>query len=138
MGYCSKALVLAALFASANAQAFKGISPTESLLKQSEDLNEWTDASKVGSIIGFAVFFLMYIVTIGMIFFDISWTSREYDQEIQKDRAKMTELGMDKKMPELEAELALRLSGKKDDDAVDDQLMGEAQKLDRSAFAKYM
>eukprot|EP00356_Strombidium_inclinatum_P006357 CAMPEP_0170487716 /NCGR_PEP_ID=MMETSP0208-20121228/6467_1 /TAXON_ID=197538 /ORGANISM="Strombidium inclinatum, Strain S3" /LENGTH=80 /DNA_ID=CAMNT_0010762087 /DNA_START=196 /DNA_END=438 /DNA_ORIENTATION=+ len=80
----------------------------------------------------------MYIVTIGMIFFDISWTSREFDMEIAKDRQKMTELGMDKKMPELEAELAIRLSGKKEDDLVDDQLMGEAQKIDRSSFGKYM
>ena len=38
----------------------------------------------------------------------------------------MSQLGMDKDMPELEAELALRLKGGKVEDAGDDQLMGEA------------
>ena len=110
---------------------FQGESPHESFKVQSEDRNEWSDRGKVAAIIGFGVFFIAYIITIGMIFFDISWSSNSYDIEIAKDRETLIKMGLGDKMPEMERELEIRLAGKKQEDALDNQLLEEARALTR-------
>ena len=120
-------MAAALLVSQASASYFVGGNSHNTFMVQSEDLNEWTDAGKVGAIIGFGIFFIAYIVTVGMIFFDISWSGHMYEMEIEKDRKRLVEMGLGNKMPELEHELAQRLSGKKEEDLVDNQLMEEAR-----------
>ena len=45
---------------------------------------------------------------------------------------------MMKDMPEIEAELKVRLGGLKADDGADDQLLGEALRLSYDQYKKYM
>ena len=57
---------------------------------------------------------------------------------IADDLAEIKTLGMMKDMPEIEAELQIRLGGAKADDAGDDQLLGEALRLTYDQYKKYM
>ena len=100
------AVAASLLVAQASASYFVGGNSHETFMVQSEDLNEWTDTGKAAAIIGFGVFFIAYIVTVGMIFFDISWSGHMYEMEIEKDRKRLIDMGLGDKMPELERELS--------------------------------
>lgn len=104
----------------------------------SADSNKWDGKSVTGAVLGFAVFGCAYIATVISIILDIRKSSNSYDQLIAEDHATMKNLGLSNKMAEFEAELQIRLSGKKMDNTGDDQLLGEAQKLTRDQYAKYM
>ena len=111
-----KVLVLQALFALAivNAQQYKGSTKPESFYRMSPaEGNDWTDASKVGAILGFLVFGTAYLTVVLSIFNDIKKSGNNYDQMIAEDKMKMAELGLQAKFPEFEKELAIRLSGVK-------------------------
>ena len=73
-----------------------------------------------------------------LVFHDIAKRLKQYEEVIADDKAAMSQLGMDKFMPELEAELATRLSGRVVEDTGDDQLMGEAAKLSTTEYSQYM
>ncbi len=57
--------------------------------KMSVPNNDWMDANKVGCILGFSVFGLMYIYTVVMIFIDTCKRGTEYEALIENDLAEM-------------------------------------------------
>ena len=112
-------------------------SPLSSFFVQSDSLNAFDSSRQIGAILGFAAFGVAFLITVVMIFRDINKRKCEYEEMIQDDRATMTSLGIDEKMAELSEELKKKLSGVKEEDAGDDQLMGEAAKLGPSDFAQF-
>ena len=134
-----KYFVLSVLLALVEAGVYIGISPHESFKKMSSDDNfEWNTRAKVGAALGFVVFGVAYISTVFAIFLDIKKSSENYDEMIQDDLSEIKKLGLHSKLAEFEAELQIRLSGKKFDSNADDQLLGEAAKLTRDQYEKYM
>ena len=94
--------------------------------------------SKVGLIGGMAVFGIGFIIVIIAIFVDMRKDGIKYDAEIRDDLDKLKKMGLEDKIPEFKAELAIRLKGKKEDEGVDDQLFGEAFKLTPAQYEEYM
>ena len=74
----------------------------------------------MGVILGFSVFFIAYIVTTIMIFIDMRKRGDFYQGLIDEDMAKISAMGLDRKLGEWNAELAIRLTGKKDTIGTDD------------------
>ena len=109
-------------------------SPKESFYNQSADLNGWTTTDTVGCIIGFTIFGLLYIYTVGYIFVDIRNRGTYYDDLIENDVAEMVKLGLDMNTPEFKQGLADKLSGVKEDDRGDDQLYGRAAELSETQW----
>ena len=107
----------------------KFFSPKASFYNQSVDLNAWTTTDMVGCIIGFTIFGLLYIYTVGYIFYDTSSRGKEYDTLIENDLAEMQKLGLDMNTEEFKQGLADKLAGVKEDDRGDDQLYGRAVEL---------
>merc|ERR1711967_169907 len=99
---------------------------------------EWKPKNKAGAILGFAVFGVAYLIVIVMIFIDIKKRDEMYNGDIAEDMAKMKELGLDRRMEEFNAELALRLAGTKKEDGADDQLIESAKVLTADQYKKYM
>ena len=64
-----------------------------------------------------------------MIFIDIKKRLVDYEGYVQEDLVTMQSLGMNKNLPEINAELAKRLLGKEVEEAADDQLYGEAARI---------
>ena len=95
----------------------------------SADESAWIVENKVGAILGFAVFGLIYLYTIVMIFRDTIKRGAEYDALIENDLSEMHRLGMDMNKPDFKEGLANRLAGIKEEDKGDDQLYGSAAKL---------
>ena len=134
-----KDFVLALLIIAANAAVYKGSSPHESFYKMSPpEGNDWQSRNVAGAILGFAVFGCAYLATVISIVLDIRKTDANYDQLIAEDISTIKNLGLSGRMSEFEAELAIRLSGVKQEDTGDDQLMGEALKLTHDQYKKYM
>ena len=126
------------LVSSVSAQLFVGSSPRESFFDQSEGDTEWAGASTAGAIIGFTVFGVAFLGTVVAIFYDTHKRSLDYDAKIAKALSDMTKLGMDKDMEQINKELQARIAGSKKDEGVDDQLLGEAQKLAPADYQQYM
>lgn len=61
-----------------------------------------------------------------------------YEELIAEDLQKMKQMGLDSKMREMDAELAARLAGAKEEGGVDDQLVTQALELRQDEFARYM
>ena len=97
-------------------------------------MNAMDSSAQAGAIIGFAAFGLAFLITVVMIFVDIYKRLKSYEEDIAGDRVTMKELGMDSMMAEIEAELKKRLTGAKVEDEGDDQLLGEASKLQAGQF----
>tara|TARA_B110000503_G_C6929884_1_gene322348 strand:+ start:518 stop:694 length:177 start_codon:yes stop_codon:yes gene_type:complete len=57
-----------------------------------------------------------------------------YQDMIDDDMTKINAMGLDKKLGEWNAELAIRLTGKKEDAGTDDQLTTNALNLEASEF----
>ena len=134
-----KYILFAALLALANAQVYIGSSPPESFKNMSPpDGNEWTNGSKVGAILGFGVFGAAYLATVISIVLDIRKSGANYDMMISEDLQQIKMLGLSNRMAEMDAELLVRLSGKKVESSGDDQLLGEAAKLNHDAYKKYL
>ena len=87
--------------------------------------------------VGFGIFGLAFVYTIIMIALDIKKSGDDYEQLIANDLAQMASLGLDRKMGEIQAALEERLAGHKQDDGLDDKLMGEAVKLTEAQYKKY-
>jgi hypothetical protein len=104
-------------------------SPKESMYRMSPDYNYWDNRYPVGAIIGFVISAILYIYIVVLIFRDIFKSMREYDEVIKDDLDELKKLGLGPRMDEINAELELRLKGKIEDNAADDQLLGEAAKL---------
>ena len=102
-----------------------------------DSLNKFDSTRSIGTILGFAAFGVAFLTTVVLIFHDINKRKHEYLELIADDRQTMTSLGMDSKMAEINEELKKKLAGVKDEDAGDDQLMGEAAKLGPSEFAAF-
>ena len=126
------------LLSSVAAQAWIGKSPKESFHEMSLADEEWADSSKVGAILGFVVFGIALLGTVAAIFYDTHKRSQEYDEKIADAMQTMTNLGMQKDMEQIKKELQVRLSGAVLEDGVDDQLLGEAQKLQLADYKQYM
>ena len=134
------ALIALALLAG-NAYAsnhFQGRTPKKSFYNMSVDQNAWTEADTVGCIIGYTIFGLLYVYTVGYIFYDTHVRGKDYDELLQNDLAEMQKLGMDLSNPEFQAGLAEKLSGVKADDRGDDQLFGTAAQLDKSVWQAHV
>ena len=84
------------------------------------------------------MFGIAYIFSIGMIFKDISKREEMYDDDIDEDLKTMKELGLDSKMAEFEAELAVRLAGGKTEDGADDEFIESAKALTKEQYSKYL
>ena len=92
----------------------------------------------MGVIVGFIVFFIAYIVTTIMIFIDMKARGAFYQGLIDEDMAKISAMGLDRKLTEWNAELAIRLTGKKEESGADDQLITNALLLGAEEFQKYI
>jgi len=87
---------------------------------------------------GFCVFALGYAYTIIMLAIDMKKRNKMYQDYIDDDIAKLESMGMHDRMDEIYAELAVRLSGAKDEEGADDQLITQALELKSHEFQKYM
>ena len=103
-----------------------------------EDLNEWSSGGTVGAIIGFAIFGIMYLYAIVMIFLDIKKNDEKYTELLADAHHEMSKLDMDKNSDEMKTGLANRLAGKILDGSADDQLLGEAMKVSPEVYKQYM
>ena len=131
--------VYAMLVAVTQAAVYIGSSPPESHMNMSQpEGQDWGGRSKTGAILGFTVFVAAYIATVISIFVDIRKSGVSYDQLIADDVQEIKNLGMTSNMTEINAELAIRLSGVKSEETGDDQLLGEALKLTLDQYKKYM
>ena len=130
-------IIIACLLATVSGQAFIGVSPKASFYLQSEDNNTWENWS-FSAIVGFAMLLVAFTYTVVMVFLDIKKNGENYDELIHNDLATMSQLGLDNKRGEIQKELEERLAGVKKEDGIDDQLLGEAAKMDSSKFGKYM
>ena len=133
-----QALLLASLAATAHAAYFDGESPKASMYVQSCDHNLWDGGAKAGVILGFGTFLVAYLMVIVMIFFDIKKNGEAYDELIKQDLQHISDLNLNSKMPEFQKELAVRLSGKKEDTKGDNMLLDSAAALKADEFKKYM
>ena len=71
------------------------------------------------------------------IFYDINRSKNQYLEMVEEDRNTIAQLNVSANMrAEWEAELALRLAGKTDDDKADDQLFGAAATLSEKEWRK--
>ena len=113
-------------------------SPKESFYIQSEDYAKWDNTGKVGVILGFGAFAIAYVVTVIKIFIDIRKRYEFYSNKVAEDLETMKTLGMEKNMAEIQKDLTLRLQGREVEDAADDQLFGEAQKVTHDEFGQYL
>ena len=126
-------LVLFALLLSlVEAQKFIGSSPRKSFATVSEDMSAWTETAKIGAILGFSVYIFMYIFTVIYLAFDIRKSYVEYAAMVEDDLRQLEDLGID--ITSYDADLKKYLSGTFGEDGVDDQLLGEAQKMDLSVY----
>ena len=82
--------------------------------------NNWVSSATVGSVLGFTVFGSAYVFAVIKIFIDINQRDKMYTDDIADDLKQLKSLGLDSKMSEFEAELAIRLSGGKAEDGGDD------------------
>ena len=73
---------------------YKGVSPKKSFYNMSDDRSMWDAQSQIGAGVGFAVFALSYIYTVGAIFFDISKSKKEYLDLIEFDKKEIQRLGL--------------------------------------------
>tara|TARA_B110000285_G_C15135193_1_gene626352 strand:+ start:96 stop:533 length:438 start_codon:yes stop_codon:yes gene_type:complete len=107
---------------------FQGCSPMNSFKIKSTNYGLiWSGSSQFGAIVGFALFGIMYLFTIVSIIIDIFKRQAEYEAEVEADKTKLTELGID--VLSLDAELQKRLNVTEVVANADDQLLGEASKL---------
>ena len=104
----------------------------------SEDRNEWTTTNSVGTIIGFAVFGLLYIYTVVAVIIDTVKRGKEYEELIENDLAEMQKLGMDRNNADFKDGLRCALEGIREDDKGDDQLYGLATELTADQWKKGM
>ena len=68
---------------------FTGNTPRGSFVQQSDDKNsgDYFDmSSKIGCYIGFIMFGIAYIYTIGYLFYDIRYEMLRYDREIENSK----------------------------------------------------
>lgn len=73
-----------------------------------------------------------------MIFIDMKARKQMYQGMIDEDLAKISAMGLERKMHEWEAELAIRLTGKKEEGGADDQLITKALELSAADYQKYI
>ena len=123
--------------------AFVGCSPVASFEVYSPNMNEWTGTTRFGAIAGFAAFGIAYIITVISIFHDIHKSYHATIAEVEEDKKEIDRLEQhltpDEKAKAVklrEEELARRLAGKKVEDKGDDQLLGEAVKLNYNRNTK--
>ena len=132
-------LATALLLSAVDAQAFKGKSPDASFQNMSPiEGNDWKGSSKIGVGLGFSIFGLAYMYSVLQIFIDIDKRGKAYEQDIEEDLAKISELGLGSRMSEFKVELDIRLSGEKNETGFDDQLIGAAIALNADQYSKYM
>jgi len=74
----------------------------------------------------------MYLFTIVSIIIDIFKRQAEYEADVEADKTRLTELGID--VLSLDAELQKRLSVQEGTENADDQLLGEAAKLTQGQY----
>ena len=75
---------------------------------------------------------LMHLFTIFSIIADIFKRQKEYEEMVSKDKDTLTGLGID--VLSLDKELNERLNARNVDENADDQLMGEAAKLQKGEY----
>ena len=120
-----------------NEEGFIGVSPKTSFYAMSDNQNlEWPESANVGTVLGFLVFGIAMLITVVWIFIDIKKMDAMYADKIEEDKAKLQGFGINP--DDLQEELNVRLAGKKEEDKGDDQLMGEASRLDQAAYSRFM
>ena len=112
---------------------FQGCSPQTSFMTASTNYGiKWSGSAMFGAIVGFTIFGIMYVFTIISIIHDIFKRQAEYEKLVEEDIARLNDLGVN--VTELAAELETRLSDKGHFENADDQLIGEAFKLQKGEF----
>ena len=127
-----EAVPIAAVETTAAKEELKPLVPysaIKSFSVKSPDFNTWDERYPIPAVIGFALFGIAYVVTVAAIFWSIRQSKIDYDEMIQDDLNEMRKLGMD--MKDIELELVEALKGKVQENMGDDQLLGEAMKLQR-------
>uniref|UniRef100_A0A7S3CU92 Uncharacterized protein n=1 Tax=Strombidium rassoulzadegani TaxID=1082188 RepID=A0A7S3CU92_9SPIT len=111
----------------------------KSFANQSSNKNEWTDVSLTGMVVGYGVFFLLYVYTIGFLIYDLAMNVESLDKQIEKDvNILQGELNVHIYSDEFRKRLSDRLNGIKEEEDGDDQLLTEALKLTKDKYEKYM
>jgi len=126
-------------FSNVNDSSWAGDGKIVSFLNESADMNGWVlDSAVGGAVAGFGLFGVTIIYIVIMIVLDMRLRMRMYEEHIAEDLQKMSNLGMNSKMKEINDELAARMAGGQDDTGVDDQLVTQALELANEEFAQYM
>ena len=112
-----------------------GTSKIESFYKQSDSQNELGSKGKTALIIGFGVFGLFYLYTVVYIFYDLFSNIKMYGEMIEEDKKTLKyELNVDPDNADFQDKLNDRLKGIKEEEGGDDQLLGEASKLNQGEY----
>ena len=93
---------------------------------------QWSGTQKFGCGAGFALFGIMYLFTIVRIVLDIFKRQAMYEKMVEEDKQTLNGLGID--VNSLAEDLHKRLTETGTDDNADDQLIGEAAKLQPGQF----
>ena len=135
--------LLASLLASANANgSFISESPTASFLRVSSNKNDWDYDGKSTSwaicVIGYAVFIVTYLFVVVALFYDVTSKIREYSEMIEDDKVTLQRMNFDINNVDFLKSLENRINGIKEEEGADDQLLGEAAKLEQSQYSEYL
>ena len=111
----------------------------ESFFLQSKQFAAWEHRYPIGAIIGFALWALAFVITVIMIFYDINKRRIEYDAMIEDDIQTLKNLNLSAgQWEEINKELETRLKGVETEEKGDDQLLGEAAKLNEGEYRQHM
>ena len=112
---------------------FQGCNQLGSFAKQSYNFGQqWSGVQKFGCGAGFALFGIMYLFTIVRIVLDIFKRQAMYEKMVEEDKQSLNDLGID--VNSLAADLHKRLTETGVEENADDQLIGEAAKLQQGQF----
>ena len=112
---------------------YQGCSQQASFAKQNYNFGlQWSGTQKFGCGAGFALFGIMYLFTIVRIVLDIFKRQAMYEEMVVEDRKALSELGID--VNSLAGDLHKRLTETGVEENADDQLIGEAAKLQQGQF----
>ena len=99
-------------------------------------MQNWEQRYPIGAVIGFILWGLGFVTTVGMIFWDIRKRKEHYTNLVEEDihTLKNTIQVDNHTWGDIQRDLAQRLAGTETEDKGDDQLLGEAARLSEQEY----
>ena len=124
-----------ASFKEANPDSTQPCTNPWSFMNMSPNYQNWEQRYPMGALIGFVLWGLAFVTTVGIVFHDIKKRMEGYKEKVENDIHTLKELDIGQgRWSEIENELAVRLQGKELEEKGDDQLLGEAAKLSEGEY----